>query len=206
MSEPIITKVTSSESFIGGKTLRQIANEIGTSKQAVYKRYNGKLRSVCAPYAHTVNGVLYILERGETLIKQDFSESVCAPYAHTERIQSPHTERSVCAPYVSENITLTEVLRIENSSLREQLSVKDKQFEVASAQIEALNSRLAEISAQMSEVTSALMSAQETARAAQALHAGTLQAQLTDGRETSASVEPTASPRKGFWNRIRPKI
>lgn len=34
------------------KTIRQIADEIGVSKQAVYKRYKGKLytvwRSVCA--------------------------------------------------------------------------------------------------------------------------------------------------------------
>ena len=32
------------------KTIRQIADEIGVSKQAVYKRYKGKLHTVCAPY------------------------------------------------------------------------------------------------------------------------------------------------------------
>ena len=54
------------------KTIRQIADEIGVSKQTVYKRYKGKLHTVCAPYAHTEQGVLYIEEQGETLIKQDF--------------------------------------------------------------------------------------------------------------------------------------
>ena len=54
------------------KTIRQIADEIGVSKQTVYKRYKGKLYTVCAPYAHTEQGVLYIEEQGETLIKQDF--------------------------------------------------------------------------------------------------------------------------------------
>ena len=54
------------------KTIRQIADEIGVSKQAVYKRYKGKLHTVCAPYAHTEQGVLYLSEQAETLIKQDF--------------------------------------------------------------------------------------------------------------------------------------
>lgn len=38
------------------KTIRQIADEIGVSKQTVYKRYKGKLHTVCAPYAHTEQG------------------------------------------------------------------------------------------------------------------------------------------------------
>ena len=72
------------------KTIRQIADEIGVSKQAVYKRYKGKLHTVCAPYAHTEQGVLYIEEQGETLIKQDFLHTECSIGAHTDT----HTERS----------------------------------------------------------------------------------------------------------------
>ena len=51
------------------KTIKQIADEIGVSKQTVYKRYKGKLYTVCAPYAHTEQGVLYLSEQAETLIK-----------------------------------------------------------------------------------------------------------------------------------------
>ena len=72
------------------KTIRQIADEIGVSKQTVYKRYKGKLHTVCAPYAHTEQGVLYIEEQGETLIKQDFLQKECSVGAHTYA----HTERS----------------------------------------------------------------------------------------------------------------
>ena len=61
----------------GMKTIRQIADEIGVSKQAVYKRYKGKLYTVCAPYAHTEQGVLYLSEQAETLIKQDFLRDGC---------------------------------------------------------------------------------------------------------------------------------
>lgn len=76
------------------KTIRQIADEIGVSKQAVYKRYKGKLYTACAPYAHTVQGVLYLSEQAETLIKQDFLQNDCSNGAHTERsigaVQSSH--------------------------------------------------------------------------------------------------------------------
>ena len=67
------------------KTIRQIADEIGVSKQAVYKRYKGKLYTACAPYAHTVQGVLYLSEQAETLIKQDFLKADRSNGAHTER-------------------------------------------------------------------------------------------------------------------------
>ena len=72
------------------KTIRQIADEIGVSKQTVYKRYKGKLHTVCAPYAHTEQGVLYLSEQAETLIKQDFLKDDRSVGAHTDT----HTERS----------------------------------------------------------------------------------------------------------------
>ena len=61
------------------------------------------------------------------------------------------------------------VLKATIDTLQGQLAVKDKQ-------IEELNARLAESSA-------ALVSAQQTVQAAQALHAGTIQQQITEGNE-----------------------
>ena len=91
------------------KTIRQIAAEIGVSKQAVYKRYKGKLQTVCAPYAHTEQGAvsythldvykrqeqgaLYLSEQAETLIKQDFLKA--------DRSNGAHTERPICLLYTS---------------------------------------------------------------------------------------------------------
>jgi AcrR family transcriptional regulator len=146
------------------KTIRQIADEIGVSKQTVYKRYKGKLHTVCAPYAHTEQGVLYIEEQGETLIKQDFLQKECSvgahTYAHTERSNGEVLEQS-------ENVGVIAVLQTTIDTLQGQLSVKDQQ-------IEELNARLAEVS-------SALLAAQQTAVAAQALHAGTMKQQLLSG-------------------------
>ena len=146
------------------KTIKQIADEIGVSKQTVYKRYKGKLYTVCAPYAHTEQGVLYIEEQGETIIKQDFLQKECSIGAHTYA----HTERSNGAVLEqSENAGVVAVLQTTIDTLQGQLAIKDKQ-------IEELNARLAEVS-------SALVAAQQTAQAAQALHAGTIQQQLLSG-------------------------
>ena len=162
------------------KTIRQIADEIGVSKQAVYKRYKGKLHTVCAPYAHTEQGVLYIEEQGETLIKQDFLQKECSIGAHTY----VHTERSNGAVLEQpENAGVVAVLQTTIDTLQGQLAIKDKQ-------IEALNARL-------SEVSSALVAAQQTAQAAQALHAGTIQQQLTSGEDQREEDEVKA--KKQSW-------
>ena len=142
------------------KTIRQIADEIGVSKQAVYKRYKGKLHTVCAPYAHTEQGALYLSEQAETLIKQDFLKD--------DRSNGAHTERSIGAvPEQSQEAGVVAVLQATIDMLQGQLAVKDRQ-------IEELNARLAEVS-------SALLAAQQTAATAQALHAGTIKQQLSDG-------------------------
>ena len=81
-----------------------------------------------------------------------------------------HTERSIGAPLeYTENDKIITVLKATIDTLQGQLAVKDKQ-------IEELNARLAESSA-------ALVSAQQTVQAAQALHAGTIQQQITEGNE-----------------------
>lgn len=120
------------------KTIRQIADEIGVSKQTVYKRYKGKL--------------------------------------HTERSNGEVLEQP-------ENVGVIAVLQTTIDTLQGQLAIKDKQ-------IEDLNARL-------SESNAALVAAQQTAQAAQALHAGTIQQQLTSG--TDQSEGSGDEPKKQGW-------
>ena len=168
------------------KTIKEIADELGVSKQAVYKRYKGKLYTVCAPYAHTEQGVLYLSEQAEILIKQDFLGNDCSNGAHTYA----HTERSIGAALEQQrNDGILEVLQTTIDTLHEQLAVKDKQ--------------IAELNARLSECSAALVAAQQTAQAAQALHAGTIQQQLTGeaADQPQAAAEPTEN-RKGWFRRI----
>ena len=162
----------------GMKTIRQIADEIGVSKQAVYKRYKGKLHTVCAPYAHTEQGVLYLSEQAETIIKQDFLKDDRSNGAHTDT----HTERSIGAvPEQSQEDGVVAVLQATIDTLQGQLEVKDRQIE---------------------KLTEALVAAQKTAAAAQALHAGTIQQQLTAG-ELEPKLEDQSEKKGWLWRLIK---
>ena len=82
--------------------------------------------------------------------------------------------------------TLIAMLQGELDRKSEQLAVKDKQ-------IEELNARLAEVS-------SALVTAQQTAAAAQALHAGTMHQQLLSGKAGADQPERETEPvQKRSW-------
>ena len=108
------------------KTIRQIADEIGVSKQAVYKRYKGKLHTVCAPYAHTEQGVLYLSEQAETLIKQDFLKVDRSIGAHTDT----HTERSIGAvPDQSREANVVAGLQATLYTLQWEREVTDRPIE-----------------------------------------------------------------------------
>jgi len=89
-----------------GKTIKAIADELGISKQAVYKRVTGKLNTVCAPHTYMENNVMFLDEEGEAIVKNDFKNKPCAtPLFRTEQIlmsyganTSPYPNPTV--PYV----------------------------------------------------------------------------------------------------------
>ena len=108
---------------------------------------------------------MYLSEQAETLIKQDFLKDNCSIGAHTDT----HTERSIGAvPDQSREANVVAVLQATIDTLQGQLEVKDRQIE---------------------KLTEALVAAQQTAAAAQALHAGTIQ-QLITGEAGTDQPEP----------------
>ena len=157
------------------KTIKEIADELGVSKTAVSKQIaNLGLRSSLRK-----NGNQFAIdEHQEALIKQAFSEK-----SQTEIENQTQTKTQTENHEVGDLVC---VLQTTVDTLQEQLSVKDQQ-------IRELNARLAECS-------TALLAAQETARAAQALHAGTIQQQLSDGEDYAASVpDEQAAPNNRRW-------
>ena len=174
------------------KTIKEIADELGVSKTAVSKQIaNLGLRSSLRK-----NGNQFAIdEHQEALIKQAFSEKSQTEIENQSQTKS-QTESQTANANQSQTANhevcdLVGVLQTTVDTLQAQLAVKD-------VQIRELNARLAECS-------TALLAAQETARAAQALHAGTIQQQLSDGEDrVAASVpEEQAAPNKRRWfNRI----
>lgn len=72
-----------------GKTIRRIADEIGVTKQAVYKRLTRNLNEAISPYIYKEYNRTYILPEGEQIIKQDFIDN---PVQRSEASSPVHSE------------------------------------------------------------------------------------------------------------------
>lgn len=161
----------------GMKTIRQIADEIGVSKTAVSKQIaNLGLRSGLRK-----NGNQFAIdEHQEALIKQAFSEK-----SQTEIENQSQTKTQTENHEVGDLVC---VLQATIDTLQGQLEVKDRQIEQQAQTITRL--------------TDALAAAQQTAVAAQALHAGTIQQQLVAGEGEELQQERETVPRRSWWKRL----
>lgn len=159
------------------KTIRQIADEIGVSKTAVSKQIaNLGLRSGLRK-----NGNQFAIdEHQEALIKQAFSEK-----SQTEIENQSQTKTQTENHEVGDLVC---VLQATIDTLQGQLEVKDRQIEQQAQTITRL--------------TDALSAAQQTAVAAQALHAGTIQQQLVAGEGEELQQERETVPRRSWWKRL----
>ena len=155
------------------KTMKEIADELGVEKQKVYRYIKQHRISEVHHEAHQRSGAKYYDEAAETLIKQGFSSQTASSEAHHEVLQNRINEAA--------NEAVIDMLR--------------KELEIKNEQIRELNARLAEVS-------SALVAAQQTAQAAQALHAGTLQQHLTSGDAADEPCEAGTEERRGWLSRF----
>ena len=171
------------------KTIRQIADEIGVSKQAVFKKIKREpLSTSLQGLTATVDGRLMVEVDGEKLIKQAFSE--IAPSTTDNQLtvvdglvdgaSTPNAEKT------AEVDGVISVLQATIDTMQGQLEVKDRQIEQQAQTITRL--------------TDALAAAQQTAAAAQALHAGTIQQQLITGEAGVDQQEP--EQKKSWFSKI----
>lgn len=120
--------------------------------------------------AHQKNGVKQYDEAAQSLVLSHFSKNDRISEAHQNHIKSDAVD--------TVNNALIEMLQRE-------LEIKNKQ-------IDELNARLAETSA-------ALVAAQHTAQAAQALHAGMIQQQIAGGSDPAVPEQPPETKKKKRW-------
>ena len=178
-----------------GKTIKQVADELGVSKQAVWQRVKRTkdLADMLTEHSRTVNGRIYIDEELEQRIKTLYSSfrvdetsvnkecDVDETSAHIDET-SVNKWADVCetASIVDEtsvNTTdskLLDTLQQTVSMLQQQLLAKDKQIDELTAMLKASQD-------QQATLASALT-------AAQALHAGTIQDRLTEHAGSSEDL------------------
>ena len=157
------------------KTIKQIANELGVSKQAIFYRIKRPpLSNALQSFTTKTDGVLMVDFDGETLIKQAFNKNAVKDIGDFGDKEPPKENTSFDG----------EIIKL----LQDNIIVLQKQLDTKDEQIRELNERLA-------ESNTALAVAQQSAQAAQALHAGTMQKQLIDGRADVWSS-------RGFFSKI----
>ena len=155
--------------------ITEIAAECGVSEQAV--------RAWCRRN-HVAKDA-----KGSFAINKSQKTAIYQHYLGVERKRVSQPAKASCETCETSETALISMLQKELDRKNEQLSVKDKQ-------IEELNARLAEVS-------SALVAAQQTAQAAQVLHAGTIQQQLlTDGVGADQQSQKKPEQPRNWWSRL----
>lgn len=168
-------------------TIKELADALGVSKTAIRRRMTEDFRREHVETDR--NGVITISARGCELIAE--SMGTVPETAESTGNQMPETGGN------TGNITIpASVLAM----LEEQLRQKDAQLATKDQQI--------------ADLTATLRAQAESLQAAQALHAGTMQQALPDGRETPAVVAdvvevppepsgPARNPKSEFLKRIK---
>lgn len=150
------------------KTIKQIAEELGVSKQAIHQKIKKEpLSTSLQPFISRSDNMVYIKDEGVKLIASAFSST-----------------SGVNNVSIGDNGII--------AFLKEQLKEKDKQISEKDKQIDTLSS--------------ALLAAQQTAAAAQALHAGTIKRldgdePLSDERQVT-NTDSEEKSKKGFMARF----
>jgi len=171
------------------KTIKQIADEIGVSKQAVFYRIKKEpLSNVLTPFISNEKGVLKVDFDGEMLIKKDFDgESIEMIDDNLTSIdgKKPSKPNKTNTLFDGEFI---ELLKENIQVLQEQLKVKDKQLESKDKQIEELT------------VTIRLQ-----AESINAAHKNELAETIIDGRQVLINGEPNTNEveekKRGFFKK-----
>lgn len=164
-----------------GKTVSEIAREIGISRQALYKRIKAEpLSSDLQPFTSRVDGILYISADGEDLII-----SVCSSSSRVqERVNHADNVDSKLDSQPDNQVdsiqeSLISQMSAEIDFLKKQIDVKDKQLGDKDKQIEQLS---------------------ESLRASQMLQAGLvqqIQCLSAPDEKNEPEPEPEVKPR---WN------
>lgn len=199
------------------KTIKEIAEEIGVSKQAVFKKIKQvPLSTEIEKFISTVDGKKLVSVDGEILIKQAFQRK--------QKRKQKTVDVNVDAKDDGKKFTVGDMVDGIPSKSQEQENTLAAAFQTA---IDALTRQLEEKDRQLAEkdkllewqtktieeLATSLAVAQHTAQAAQALHAGTLQRQIEDvpimqaeemkvATETAEEIMPEYEKRRSIFSRI----
>lgn len=210
------------------KTIKEIAEELGVSKQAVFKKIKQvPLSTEIEKFISTVDGKKLVSVDGENLIKQAFQRKQKTANVNVDAKDDGKDDGKMFTvgsnagntvdgiPFASQGRenTLVATFQTAIDALASQLEAKDQQLAAKDRQLEEKDKQLERQTKTIEELATSLAVAQHTAQAAQALHAGTIQRQIEDVpiiqaeelkvvKETAEKIMPEYEKRRSIFSRI----
>lgn len=158
-----------------GVTIKQIADDLRVSKQAVWQRVkrSGELSAMLQDHSETINGTIHVDEVLERQIKELYPERNNPETVDETTINSVETIGETSG--IVDVNTLIDTLQRTVDALQQQLTAKDKQIDELTAMLKASQDQQATLVTALS--------------AAQALHAGTIQT-IANSNDLSSNNAP----------------
>ena len=206
-----------------GKTIRQIADEIGVTRQAVYQKIKSNKSAVkrLQLYTFTVDSTKYYTSDGEKLIKSLFSDKQAVNKGVTLSTNSVYTPVNDFTPCKQEKKPINSALSDDtvNKGVNEgvnkftanftdlftaQLTEKDKQLAEKDKQIAEKDIQIARLTALLQNAQEQQAALLQTLAAEQALAAADKKQLLLQAGATEQSENPPPSEnvKKGFFHKI----
>ena len=184
-----------------GKTIRQIADEIGVTRQAVYQKIKSNKHTVNSLqlYTFTVDSTKYYTPEGEKLVKSLFSDK----QAVNLPTHSVYTTVNNFTPCKHEEKPLKSTLSSDKAVNEFTVNLTD----LFTVQLTEKDHQIAEKDNQIAQLTAMLQTAQaqqaalvQTLAAEQALHAGSIQKRLSETATTTENVVEKKDEEKSTQN------
>ena len=203
-----------------GKTIRQIADEIGVTRQAVYQKIKSNKSAVkrLQLYTFTVDSTKYYTSDGEKLIKSLFSDKQTVNKGVNVSTDSVYTPVNDFTPCKQEKMPINTAFsgntanEAVNKGVNEGVNKFTANFtDLFTAQLTEKDKQLAEKDIQIARLTALLQNAQEqqaallqTLATEQALTAADKKQLLLQagGTEQSENLPPSENVKKGFFHKI----
>jgi transcriptional antiterminator len=210
------------------KTIKEIADELGVSKTAVSKqianlglrsslRKNGNQFAIENQQEKLIKMAFLENKRRERMNENSVSNEQSPTKNANQNANQPQTEnqqeklikmaflgnkqRERAVGNLVSNEQPQTKSQTDNHEVCDLVGVLQTTVDTLQAQLAVKDEQIRELNARLAECSSALMAAQETARAAQALHAGTIQQQLSEREDRAAGsvMEEQDEQKKRRW-------
>ena len=188
-------------------TIKQLADELGVSKTTISKAvlvlgFNGKLHKVGNRYMLSEMQISQIKSKISQFSQTDEEKKTqILPTLQTD--EEKKLQISPTLQTDEEEKMQISLLKQQNAILQQQLSVLSKQLSVKDEQIKLLQEQLIAKDEQIGQITSAMESMATALSAEQALHAGTIQKQLTEHSLMDQPSDEEQSKRKqGIFSKL----